>query len=799
MYEAYYNLSANPFRLAPDQKFFYESACHRRGLSYLRYGLHQSQGFVVVTGVPGTGKSLLVQTLFTELADRRMVIATLNNPNLCDLNILRAVANCFDVHYPEDNKAGLLGAIERFLINQRQLGKHVLLIVDEAQNLPKKSLEELRMLTNFQCKEQALIQIMLLGQQQLQKVLSDPSMEQLSQRIIASCHLAPLNAMDMRLYIEHRLGVVGWQGHPAFTVAALRLIHHHSRGIPRLINNLCDRLLLAASLDEKDEINREHVEVVMDELRSEASGAWRESSAPVDWSTAADLAPLPDGHFIPTAAKVQKVVVRPAESLIVPVAPTPAPAPALAVNGQTVVALSPVVDEQPLPKVDERPGDKRVVIPDFDTLDDEFSGSNKDGYAGKRKKKNYASHSPADLLDEATFKKRSKKHQQTSADAEGLDRVGSIVGLQAAAAVAKKETEVLVPCYEEPEDDAKVERGFFSLFKKDKSHESPAAPSVEYTTPEIKQVPEAAPAEGPSSPTVAEYKYEPLPVFLETEVDEEPVEPSQLNGKKNGRWWVMPTVAAILVVLGMTLFVFLAERNNGIVHQVLSPLLGSHMQNTVVGEPEEGISLDAEAVVKPAEPVPALSKSAEREYRAPTVDADARMVFPGFAPKPAPIVGQEVASFKSIEDAQRLEEALPPVYFAPAVSNAPSEAKVEIYDYELPDLIYSFAFAYENGDLEQFVGLFSNDATADDVQGKVRISKNYRDFFQATDMRDMDIKEVAWQPEGEKAKGSGAFEVTVWRTGNVAPSIVKGKIDIEVVKDQERLYIKKLSMATEQR
>jgi putative secretion ATPase (PEP-CTERM system associated) len=302
MYESYYGLSANPFRLAPDPQFFYASTCHKRGLAYLRYGLHQGQGFVVVTGVPGTGKSLLVQTIFAELAGRRMVVSSINNTNLEADDTLRAVANSFDVYCSDSTKAALLNALEKFLIEKHRQGKRVLLIVDEAQNLPQRSLEELRMLSNFQRGDQPLMQVMLLGQQQLQQILADPNMEQLTQRVIASCHLKPLEPAETRGYIEHRLRHVGWSGKPSFTGETLGLIHHCTQGIPRLINTFTDRLLLAAYLDEKAQIDADHLRMVLHELQNEAMGAWQGINLNVASTTA--LPPLPDGEFIPEEKSV---------------------------------------------------------------------------------------------------------------------------------------------------------------------------------------------------------------------------------------------------------------------------------------------------------------------------------------------------------------------------------------------------------------------------------------------------------------------------------------------------------------
>lgn len=167
------------------------------------------------------------------------------------------------------------------------------------------------MLSNFQRGDQPLLQIMLLGQQQLQAILADPNMEQLTQRVIASCHLKPLELAETRGYIEHRLRHAGWRGRPGFSGEALGLIHHVSHGIPRLINTFCDRLLLAAYLDQKEQIDADHVRGVLHELQGEATGAWQGINIAAAPATA--LAPLPDGEFVPepaAAAVVAKVAER---------------------------------------------------------------------------------------------------------------------------------------------------------------------------------------------------------------------------------------------------------------------------------------------------------------------------------------------------------------------------------------------------------------------------------------------------------------------------------------------------------
>ena len=305
MYESFYGLTANPFRLVPDVRFFYASASHKRGLAYLRYGLEQGQGFVVITGKPGTGKSTLVQTLFSEMSDQSLLVASLNNTSLNEVDALHAVRLSFGIPGEYDNKASLLIAIEEFLKNHGSQGKRAVLIVDEAQNLPQKSLEELRMLSNFQLDDRSLIQILLLGQSQLAETLARPDMEQVNQRVIASCVLKPISAEETRAYIAHRLRCVGWKGDPAISGAALALIFAASEGIPRMINIFCDRLLLSASISEKHEIGLALAETILEELRNESASVF--ANAKGGHESLIALGPLPADDFPAETSIFKKV------------------------------------------------------------------------------------------------------------------------------------------------------------------------------------------------------------------------------------------------------------------------------------------------------------------------------------------------------------------------------------------------------------------------------------------------------------------------------------------------------------
>jgi putative secretion ATPase (PEP-CTERM system associated) len=269
MYEAYYKLQAKPFQLSPDPRFFYSSRGHRRAMSYLIYGVHQGEGFIVITGEIGAGKTMLASTLANKLATGNLVLAQVVSTQLKADDMVRMVAAAFGV--PQDSsKAVILSRVEQFLLVCHKHGKRALLIVDEAQNLPASSVEELRMLSNFVSAAKPLLQTFLLGQPEFRRTLQGPDMEQLRQRIIASCHLGPMDRAETEAYILHRLQTAGWEGDPTFSEDAFDAIHHYTGGIPRKINILCDRLMLLGRLDEIHAFTANEVATVIAELPQES-------------------------------------------------------------------------------------------------------------------------------------------------------------------------------------------------------------------------------------------------------------------------------------------------------------------------------------------------------------------------------------------------------------------------------------------------------------------------------------------------------------------------------------------------
>jgi len=280
MYEAFYGLSGSPFQLSPDPSFFFESKGHRKAFAYLKYGVFQGEGFIVVTGEVGAGKTTLVRALLRGLDPNRVVAAQLVSTQLEANDLLRAVAIAFGLPVKDAGKAELLGALEAFLTSLVPQGRRALLVVDEAQNLTPQAMEELRMLSNFQLGDRALLQSFLLGQPELRDLMRAPSMQQLRQRISASYHLGPMEAEETRAYVEHRLQRVGWKGDPSFDPQFFAALHEATGGIPRRINTLCNRILLGAFLAEGHEIAPAAATEAVEELRGELGAEEPMASVP---------------------------------------------------------------------------------------------------------------------------------------------------------------------------------------------------------------------------------------------------------------------------------------------------------------------------------------------------------------------------------------------------------------------------------------------------------------------------------------------------------------------------------------
>jgi putative secretion ATPase (PEP-CTERM system associated) len=269
MYETYYSLSADPFRLSPDPRFCFEHPSFSRARKYMQYALRRAEGFIMVTGRPGTGKTTLVESLLAGISGNGPVAARLVTAQLGPDELLRKVAYAFGLHVAGLDKATMLLHLERFLVQQARTGRGALLVVDEAQGLNASSLEELRLLTNLQENARPILQIFLVGQEELRDIVQRPELEQFHQRLIAACHLRPLDPEETRAYVEHRLRRVGWRGDPRITSDAFELVHRFSAGVPRRINQVCSRLLLHGAAEDRHRLDGQDALAVIEDLRAE--------------------------------------------------------------------------------------------------------------------------------------------------------------------------------------------------------------------------------------------------------------------------------------------------------------------------------------------------------------------------------------------------------------------------------------------------------------------------------------------------------------------------------------------------
>jgi putative secretion ATPase (PEP-CTERM system associated) len=270
MFDNFYGLTGKPFQLTPDPAFYFHSITHRKALSYLGYGLAQGEGFIVITGEVGAGKSTLVAHLMGSIDPLRQTVGQIVTSKLDEDEIIHVVAQSFGIEVEGHDKASALGAIEGFLHAEARAGRRCLLVVDESQNLSVSALEELRMLSNFQLGSHPLLQTLLLGQPEFRATLqASPDLEQLRQRVIAAHHLEPMEKAEVEPYIVHRLQKVGWSGNPAFDQRVFSELHEASGGIPRRINQIANRLLLLGAVEERTRIDSAMLKNVLEEMAGE--------------------------------------------------------------------------------------------------------------------------------------------------------------------------------------------------------------------------------------------------------------------------------------------------------------------------------------------------------------------------------------------------------------------------------------------------------------------------------------------------------------------------------------------------
>jgi general secretion pathway protein A len=345
MYTEFYKLSDLPFQLTPDHRFFFGSSVHKRAMAHLMFGLSQGEGFIVITGDVGAGKTTLMGHLLESLDPAKYVSGTIVTTHLDGDSMLRMVAASFDIDHTNADKATLLQQLEARFKGLSAEGKRCVLLIDEVQNLSFQALEELRMLSNFQVDGKALLQSFLLGQPQFRRTMASPDLDQLRQRVIASYHLGPVGKQEVRAYIEHRLKTVDWNNDPEFTEGAYEEVFNHTGGVPRKLNVLCSRLLLFGFLEETHQINWDAVVQVAEDLFRETEQIMEHGE------TQTQQAALNAGPPQISPAPVALEKTAPVDPPVQHQAPAPLEAPVL----EAPLPEAPILDTQEIPLVAETP------------------------------------------------------------------------------------------------------------------------------------------------------------------------------------------------------------------------------------------------------------------------------------------------------------------------------------------------------------------------------------------------------------------------------------------------------------
>ena len=297
MYVEYFGLKELPFRLSPDPAFLYLSKHHARAKAYMESTIWFTDGFVIITGEVGCGKTTLIETFLAEL-EKDLVVAQISQTQVSPVEFLQAVLVQFGFSPFRMKKAELLAALNEFLIEQYAAGRKVLLIVDEAQNLSNRVLEEIRLLSGVETTKEKVLRIILAGQPELSAKLDSPEMVQLVQRVRFRFHVAALSPQDTRAYVLHRLDVAGSQGRMLFTPDTFPLLYRYTGGVPRLINTLCDTAMMGAYATEQPEIGLKEVKAAIEEL------GWVEFAAATNRHRQLDVPPPPSAAISQRLARI---------------------------------------------------------------------------------------------------------------------------------------------------------------------------------------------------------------------------------------------------------------------------------------------------------------------------------------------------------------------------------------------------------------------------------------------------------------------------------------------------------------
>ncbi len=755
MYESFYKLHAKPFHLSPDPRFFYPGCDHKRALAYLRYGLSQGEGFVVITGAPGTGKTTLAQFLLKELKGQDQVIAHLTTTQLEADDMLRMVVASFGLRYEKTDKAVLLKRLETFLFLRSQEHKRALLVIDEAQNLPARSLEELRMLSNLQAGDRgALLQIFLLGQPQFRQMLEHPDQEQLRQRVIASSHLSFLTPDECRDYIETRLKQAGWQGDPHFTEQAYAIIHEYSEGVPRRINMLCERVLLFGYLEELHEINATTLWRVTDELEQEIPGRPLPAKNPVENQLNNPQADLHMGSLNQQMPEMQKRAVQSQKR-------------------------SKVIELAPARKYFTQPAEAQATAINNNHLSSSEQAGSQLDYAEPKE----FLHDPAPQTDPGRRQERAsqKEPENGKSGVNRKERFRVISGGKDAKVVPDKL--IAVPSPASQEGSNKNGTSISSTYEH-QHHENrsvkPGLPtdSKSNNVETIKNADnlDLTPGFGNGKTDDRAAVLYPSPVAHDKE--------RLSDGNSGSSSTVRNTLLTIIVII--TLFALYITQVRGIgtpfsILEYFNPNATAPAIKVVL-QPEPQPIL-RESGVENSETFRVSEPPAELETDLPQMPVEQIQVEETTkTAETAETKIQVQVETKTRAETSRQPETKARAKTEPNVAPTVKTARKPhvLTEADLNHLVAAFVEYYERGDIKEFMDLFSSDAQTNNHSTLADILNDYQDLFENTPQRHMELKNLRWSMDGSIARGESDYMVELLMPGSGKTDVYKGALWIQV-------------------
>jgi len=759
MYESFYRLRKTPFRLTPDPSFFFESRTHKRGAAYLCYAMQQGEGFVVITGKPGTGKTELMLNLIREFDDPHVVFAKIVSTNVNADDFLALVAASFGLSSEGLGKGILLKTLENFFIACARQDKQVFLLIDEAHNLSTTSLTELSMLSNFQLGEKAILRCFLLGQESLAKKLEKPKLAHLKQRVIASAHLDPMNEAETAEYIKHRLTLAGWRGDPRFHDDAYPLIYKFTGGIPRQINFFCHRLLLQGYIDELHKIDAGVVRGVIKELLEETTVA----HAPCN----------PDEHFTVPFPNTRTSVRQRNRLHVANMQKPRTSAPLLKVVANQALAIKP---ESTFPATEKKSTGSALITSPANLADaDVLQELARDGARRLLRMLTQDSQADRELRASVAFYIRTESARLMSPDSirqlnatipvapahsppvrtsQRLSSAGKWAAVASIAVFAvivspqlQHTDKPVIPANSADDSKATNRLTVAMLMPIGENRISASGPVTIIDSPQSNNslttlgisladiVTEANPpstTKATEQLTVEQHKLPETNNALRQKKEEKKAENMPIRLANNNKTTILPQTAK------------------------------PPSQSLKTRPPPEhrkpvGIS-NTPAVVFPLSPPPSL---------APTKPAkdQSKPVTPSATPKQTPVTGNPVES---------------------------TTTETDIPAADLKILLSRLTSAYEAGNLRKLVSVFAENAHSNNKTSLNAIEDDYRKLFDVTDMRKMMISNIQWEKIKNRMRGKGNFQLVVREKGAGRVTSYDGSIEFDVAQSTRGIVITQL-------